>query len=130
MAMEEQAKQQRDIFVSFVVARDKELCAIVYVRGISHFNAQNQEKVYLYGASLQDKGKRIKFPTDKHEEEFFAQVMKNIGLKEVLNTNIELQTNYGQRLSELVWDHLNQVCHVLTLGLYKGDTATLRLQNY
>ena len=123
-------EQQRDIFVSFVVAHTDDLYAIVYVRGISQFSKENQEKVYYFSGSLQEKGKRIKFPTDKQEEEYFSQLMKTPGRKDIMNTNLEISTNYGQKLSELVWDHLNQVCYVLSLGLYKGDGAILRRHNY
>lgn len=130
LAMGEQVEQQRDIFVSFVVAHTDDLYAIVYVRGISQFGTASQEKVYYFSGSLQEKGKRIKFPTDKHEEEYFSQLMKNPGGKDTMNKNLELKTNYGQKFSELVLDHLNQVCHVLSLGLYRGDGTILRLQNY
>jgi hypothetical protein len=125
-----QAKQQRDIFVSFVVAHKNDLYAIVYVRGISRFGDEYIEKVYWYSGSLQKQGKLIKFPTDKDEEHYWAQVTKNPGLKGEIDNSLERSKNYGQELSKLVWDHLLTVCHVLNLGVYKGAGAILSRENY
>jgi hypothetical protein len=148
MAMEVYA--ERNIFVSFVVAHTNDLYAMVYVKGISQFSKQNENKIngvsedppenYIYGrqlyntglkGSLGDKGKRIKFPTDKDEEEFLKKTMgKPPHVKAQMIAELELEMNYGQEFSELIWDHLNQVCCILHIGLYKSEGPILTLRNY
>jgi hypothetical protein len=129
MAMSVQHQQKRDIFVSFVVARQSDLYAMVYVRGISHFSPQDVEKTYFYNGSLYEKGKRIKFPTDKDEIDYRLDLAgSGDDRKNAMNNKLELDTNYGERFSELIWEHLYQVCFVLSLGLYRGDGFILNRQ--
>jgi hypothetical protein len=120
MGMQSQEGHGKDIFVSFVVAHTSELYAMVYIRGVSHFDTN---KLYEIKGDLDEKGKRIKFPSDAAEEKYLAIVGKdpyNPTHLRSADKEVCLATDFGERFAPVVEEHLKSACNVCGIGLYRG----------
>ncbi|HUN43063.1 MAG TPA: hypothetical protein VMU81_22450 [Acetobacteraceae bacterium] len=124
MGMQNQEGFAKDIFVSFVVVHTSELYAMVYMRGVSHFDTVAVfEKIKL---SLDSKAKRIMFPSDAAEEKYMDAWRKNImnpDFKRNLDKEVYLATDYGERFAREIKVHLEQACVACNIGLYRGAIA-------
>jgi hypothetical protein len=121
MGMQMQETHGKDIFVSFVVVSPGDLYAMVYIRGVAHFDTKLVfEKIKL---SLDTRSKRIKFPDDAAEEKYMANLAKDLlnpDHRNKLDKEVYLATNYGQRFALEIGDHLKQACDGCGIGLYHG----------
>lgn len=122
MGIKIQEGHGKDIFVSFVVVHTSALYAMVYIRGISHFDTKAVFESIK--PSLDDRAKLIKFPNDAAEKKYLANLLKdpmNPALKRKLDDETYLATNYGERFSGEIKVHLKRACDACYIGLYRGE---------
>ena len=122
MGIQLQEGYGKNIFVSFVVVHTSNLYAMVYIRGVSHFDTNT---VFAkIKKSLDEQAKLIKFPNDAAEEKYLASLLKdpmNPVLKRKLDDEAYLATNYGERFAQVIKDHLKWACDTCYIGLYRGE---------
>jgi hypothetical protein len=122
VAIQHQEGHGKGIFVSFVVVHTSDLYAMVYIRGVSHFDT---DTVFAkIKRSLDGQAKLIKFPNSAAEEKYLAIWMKDPGnpvLKRKLDEEAYLATNYGERFAGVIKDHLKWACDACYIGLYRGE---------
>jgi hypothetical protein len=121
MGMQMQETHNKSIFVSFVVVSTFDLYAMVYIRGVAHFDTKLVfEKIKL---NLDTRSKRIKFPDDAAEEKYMAKLGKDVlndDHRNKVDKEVYLATNYGERFALEIKSHLKEACDGCGIGLYHG----------